>query len=201
MKIPPWVSGLSVIWIIPLLTAISSVSTEDQYRWLLPLPGVSPGAIISAFDPPASQFGAGHRGVDFPASQGEQVTAVGSGVVLFAGSIAGKPVVSIELANPIGHSSSAARTTYEPVSALVATGDFVYAGTVIGLVDFSGSNAGHCRGSCLHFGLKVMTEPSAHYLNPMILWRSSALLQPSLGVHRSLIAGEQFQRSSEAARH
>ena len=101
----------------------------------------------------------------------------------------------------IDSSGSTVRATYEPVSAIVNTGDFIYAGTVIGIVDFSSPNAGHCRSSCLHFGLKVMAAPTPHYLNPAILWRSSALLQPSLAVHRSLIADEQSQKSSEAFRH
>ncbi len=201
MNNPPWVPTLSVFWIITVLTSVSGVAAEDQFQWGLPLPGVSSTAIISVFDPPTSPFGSGHRGVDFPARHGQQVTAVGSGVVSFAGSIAGKPVVSIQLSRPIDNSGSTVRATYEPVSAMVNTGDFVYAGTVIGIVDFSRRNAGHCRSSCLHFGLKVMALPTPHYLNPAILWRSGALLQPSLAVHRSLIADGQSQKSSEAFRH
>ena len=201
MNIPPWVPVLSVFWIIPVLTSVSGVAAGDRYPWGLPLPGVSSTAITSVFDPPTSPFGSGHRGVDFPASHGQQVTAVGSGVVSFAGSIAGKPVVSIELSHSVDNSGSTVRATYEPVSAIVKTGDFIYAGTVIGIVDFSSSNAGHCRSSCLHFGLKVMAQPTPHYLNPAILWRSSALLQPSSAVRRSLIADEQSQKFSEASLH
>lgn len=200
MYIPSWAPAFSLIWILPLLTSVSSAAAGDQARWVLPLPGVSPAAIISAFDPPTSPYGSGHRGVDFPSSHGQQVAAVGSGIVSFAGIIAGKPVISIELSRTVDSSGIAVRATYEPVGALVKTGDFVYAGAVIGVVDFSSSNAGHCRGTCLHFGLKVMADPTPHYLNPVILWRSIALLQPSLAAHRSLIADEQFRKSSEASR-
>lgn len=201
MKFPPWVPVLSVFWIIPVLTSVSSVAAGEQSQWGLPLPGVPSTSIISVFDPPTTPFGSGHRGVDFPARNGQQVTAVGSGIVSFAGSIAGKPVVSIELSRSVDSSGNTVRATYEPVSAMVNTGDFVYVGTVIGIVDFSSGNAGHCRGSCLHFGLKVMAAPTPRYLNPVILWSSNALLQPSLAVHRSPIADEQFQKSSEAFRH
>ena len=201
MNIPPWVPVLSVFWFISALASVSSVAAMDQSKWDLPLTGVSPGAILAVFDPPSSPFGSGHRGVDFPASQGQQVIAVGSGLVSFAGSIAGKPVISLELSRSVNSSGHTVRATYEPVIPLVSTGDFVYAGTVIGLVDFSNGNAGHCRGSCLHFGLKVMVEPTPQYLNPVILWRSSALLQPSLVLHRSLTAGEHFRKSYEASRH
>ena len=201
MNIPPWVPVFPVFLIIPVLTSLSSAAAGDQPQWGLPLPGVPSTAIITMFDPPTSPFGHGHRGVDFPAHHGQSVTAVGSGVVVFAGSIAGKPVVSIELSHSVDRSATTVRATYEPVSATVNTGEFIPTGTVIGIVDFSTINSGHCRGRCLHFGLKVVAEPTPHYLNPLILWRSRALLQPSLVVHRSLIAGEQFQKSSGASRH
>jgi murein DD-endopeptidase MepM/ murein hydrolase activator NlpD len=200
MFLPPWSPVFSLFWILPLLTSVSHVAAGNPTRWGLPLPGVSPGAIIAPFDPPTSIYGSGHRGVDFPASHGQQVAAVGSGIVSFAGIIAGKPVVSIELSRPVDSSGIAVRATYEPIRALVNTGDFVYAGETIGQVDFSSDNAGHCRGACLHFGLKVMADATPHYLNPAILWRSSALLQPSLAAHRSLIADGQSQKFSEASR-
>jgi len=201
MNIPTWAPVLTVFLLLPVLTSLSSVAAGEQPQWGLPLPGESSTAIISVFDPPTSPFGHGHRGVDFPAHHGQSVTAVGSGVVVFAGSIAGKPVVSIELSHSVDRSATTVRATYEPVSATVNTGEFIPTGTVIGIVDFSTINSGHCRGRCLHFGLKVMAEPIPRYLNPLILWRSRALLQPSLVVHRSLIAGEQFQKSFGASRH
>ena len=201
MIVPTWVPVFPVFLIFPVLTSLSSITAGEQPQWGLPLLGVPASAIISVFDPPTSPFGHGHRGVDFPAHHGQSVTAVGSGAVVFAGSIAGKPVVSIELSHWVDSSVTTVRATYEPVSATVNTGEFISSGTVIGIVDFSTINSGHCRDRCLHFGLKVMAEPTPHYLNPLVLWRSRALLQPSLVVHRSLIAGEQFQKSSVASRH
>ena len=63
------------------------------------------------FAPPALAWSAGHRGVDLVAKPGEAILAAASGTVAFAGSIAGKPVVSID------HGS--VRTTYEPVISTV----------------------------------------------------------------------------------
>lgn len=200
MKIPPWLAVFSLVGILPLLGSVPSTAAPDQPRWGLPLQGVSPRAIIAAFEPPTSPFGPGHRGVDFPASQGQRVTAVGSGIVSFAGSIAGKPVISVQLSRSVDGSGTPVRTTYEPVTPLVNTGDFVFVGMVIGHVDFSSSNAGHCGGTCLHLGLKVMEEQTPRYLNPSILWRSTALLQPNVVANRNLIEGGQFQKSSGAFR-
>ena len=129
------------------------------------------------------------------------MSAVGSGIVVFAGSIAGKPVVSIELSHVFDGSAIPVRSTYEPVTSLVNAGDFVEIGTVIGFIDFEGTNAGHCQGTCLHFGLKVMAEPNAHYLNPENLWRSTAMLQPSSVGYLSPIGDAQFQMSSAAFQH
>jgi len=172
-----------------------------QTNWELPLAGVPPTSIVSEFSPPISRFGSGHRGVDFPATQGQRVNAVGSGTVAFAGYIAGKPVVSIKLVNSVTALGTRVRSTYEPVNPLVSTGSYVAAGAVIGYIDFSGSRSGHCRDSCLHLGLKVVDEPITRYLNPRILWRSLAILHPSPVLDRSQILDGQFQKSFGASQH
>jgi murein DD-endopeptidase MepM/ murein hydrolase activator NlpD len=104
------------------------------------------------FAPPALTWASGHRGVDLVAKPGEEVLAAASGTVAFAGSIAGKPVVSID------HGS--VRTTYEPVVSRVGVGERVALGQVIGML----GSGGHCRG-CLHWGL----QESKSYLDPLLL--------------------------------
>ncbi len=195
MKFPSLTAMIAVFSAFTLLASPSSSAAPAQSRWDLPLPGVSPGAIISEFTPPTSQFGSGHRGVDFPATQGQRVIAVGSGIVSFAGSIAGKPVVSIELSTSVDGLETRVRSTYEPVTPLVSTGNFVTAGMVIGYIDFASVNSGHCLHTCLHFGLKVVGEPVTRYLSPRNLWRSIASLYPSSVRYRSLSEGGQFQKS------
>jgi len=200
MKFSPLAALIAVLSVIPLLATAPRLAASDPpawgpAAWALPLPGVPTGAIISEFTPPTSPFGSGHRGVDFPAFQGQRVVAVGSGIVSFAGSIAGKPVISIELSQVFGGVGTRVRSTYEPVASLVSTGDFVTKGTVIGYIDFASGNGGHCLGTCLHFGLKVVNEPAVRYLSPRTLWRSVASLQPTSVGYPNLSAGGQVQKS------
>jgi murein DD-endopeptidase MepM/ murein hydrolase activator NlpD len=123
---------------------------------LLPTPAGWPlrGAPVlqRGFAPPALVWGSGHRGVDLVAKPGEAILAAASGTVVFAGSIAGKPVVSID------HGS--VRTTYEPVISTLSVGERVALGQVIGILGASG----HCRG-CLHWGLRE----GKNYLDPLLL--------------------------------
>lgn len=131
-------------------------------RWPVAAP-----VVLSGFRPPDAPWAAGHRGVDLAARTGEPVRAVLAGRVAFAGSVAGKPVVTIAL--PDGR-----RVTYEPVRASVREGDSVSAGDVLGALSGSG---GHCggRSGCLHVGL---ITPSG-YADPLgLLGRRPAVLKP-----------------------
>lgn len=112
-------------------------------------------AVVGAFDPPDSAYGAGHRGVDLDGRIGQPVRAALPGRVSFAGRLAGRGVVVVS------HGST--RTTYEPVSAAVAVGETVAAGAWIGQLELVGS---HCfPRACLHWGwLRGET-----YLDPLRL--------------------------------
>lgn len=138
--------------------------------------GVRP-PVLRGWEPPATVYGPGHRGVDLGASPGAPVRAVAAGRVFFAGPVAGRGVVSVELT---GTGDPPLRTTYEPVSASVRKGDQVAAGEIIGTVQETGS---HCRGACVHWGLLRGTV----YLNPLLLlppWllNGPTRLLPVLGV-------------------
>ena len=84
--------------------------TRSGPRWAVGRWPASP-AVLRGFDPPRTRYGPGHRGVDLAARAGEPVLASVAGTVAFAGSVAGRGVVSID------HGSL--RTTYEPVEAQV----------------------------------------------------------------------------------
>ncbi|WP_250576534.1 M23 family metallopeptidase, partial [Mycobacterium tuberculosis] len=75
------------------------------------------------FDAASPNWNPGHRGVDLAGRPGQPVYAAGSATVVFAGLLAGRPVVS--LAHPGG-----LRTSYEPVVAQVRVGQPVSAPTV-----------------------------------------------------------------------
>jgi hypothetical protein len=96
--------------------------------------------------------------VDLAAAPGSTVLAAGSGVVAFAGVLAGRGVLSIVHANGL-------RTTYEPLQPTVAVGARVAAGAVVGRL--AAGHPGCPEPSCLHFGLRR----GAEYLDPLDLFR------------------------------
>lgn len=137
-------------------------------HWLAPIPD---GEVLRGFSPPHESWAPGHRGVDFAADVGEPVQAIGPGVVVFAGKIAGKAVISID------HPDLGLRSTYEPVTAVVHSGDHVQAGQVIGSVSDTG---GHCSARCVHLGLKG--PGLGEYRDPLDLLGSGfAVLKPLTG--------------------
>ncbi|MFD4260534.1 murein hydrolase activator EnvC family protein [Streptomyces sp. NPDC058534] len=134
-------------------------------------------AVLRGWEPPASAYGPGHRGVDLAAAGGAPVRAVAAGRVSFAGRVAGRGVVSLELT---GTGDPPLRTTYEPVAASVREGDDVAAGEVLGRVEPTGS---HCT-ACLHWGLlrgDLYLDPLS-LLPPWLLDSGPSRLLPVLGV-------------------
>ncbi|MEU6481588.1 M23 family metallopeptidase [Streptomyces sp. NPDC047017] len=115
--------------------------------------------VLRGWQPPVTVYGPGHRGVDLGAPPGAPVRAVAAGRVSFAGVVAGRGVVSVELSGT-GHPSL--RTTYEPVRASVREGAEVKAGDIVGTLEPTGS---HCGTGCLHWGLRR----NETYLNPLLL--------------------------------
>lgn len=122
-----------------LLTLVLTVSPSPPGVWPL-----GPAhQVVSRFDPPASPWGAGHRGVDLLGSPGQEVHAALAGTVTFAGEIAGRGVVVVD--------HGGRRTTYEPVDPSVPVGTPVAAGAVIGHLQ---AGMSHCfPRTCLHWGL------------------------------------------------
>jgi murein DD-endopeptidase MepM/ murein hydrolase activator NlpD len=117
--------------------------------------------VLRTFDPPATPWGAGHRGVDLPAGPGTAVRAAAPGEVAFSGLVGGTPVLVVQLAGNL-------RTTYEPVRGSVPVGTAVAAGARLGTV--SGALP-HCPGGCLHWGLLSGDV----YLDPLTLLPRSLL--------------------------
>jgi murein DD-endopeptidase MepM/ murein hydrolase activator NlpD len=136
-----------------LLLTLLMLVTPGGWQW--PVGSAeTPPAVVAPFDPPAVEWGSGHRGVDLAAAAGTPVRAAGDGVVAFAGQVAGRGVVSVQ--HPGG-----LRTTYEPVRPLVAAGMVVRSGDSLGTL----TAAGHCSRPCLHWGLRS----GSTYLDPLSL--------------------------------
>lgn len=115
-------------------------------------------SIARGFDAPSPDWQPGHRGVDLAGNAGQAVYAAGTATVVFAGSLAGRPVVA--LAHPGG-----LHTSYEPVEATVRAGQLVSAATMIGALQ-----PGH-RGcpapACLHWGAMWGPAARADYVDPV----------------------------------
>ncbi|MFZ2173945.1 MAG: M23 family metallopeptidase [Rhodococcus sp. (in: high G+C Gram-positive bacteria)] len=129
-----------------------SAAPDAMFDWPLhPRPRV-----VRAFDNPEHDWLPGHRGVDLGGVADQAVLSAGAGVVVFAGLVAGKPVVSVD--HPGG-----LRTTYEPVTARVTTGVRVGRGTVLGTLEPGHPGCIAPVSACLHWGLRRDRE----YLDPL----------------------------------
>ena len=150
---------LGVVLLVPLLAVPVPVAALDGDRSTEVVEGVWPLApepeVVRGFEPPAGPYAPGHRGVDLAGVAGQPVLAALPGTVGFAGSIGGKPVVTVL--------HGGRRTTYEPVVATVSRGQQVAAGEVLGRLTVLD---GHCfPAACLHWGLLE----GETYLDPLTL--------------------------------
>ncbi|MFR0356938.1 murein hydrolase activator EnvC family protein [Streptomyces sediminimaris] len=176
-------------WAVPLSLALAVVAPWARADTPPPVPpparpvpaigrawpvGTRP-EVLRGWEPPVTLYGRGHRGIDLAAPPGAPVRAVAPGRISFAGRVAGRGVVSVEL------TGTDVRTTYEPVKASVRKGDEVRAGQVVGTVE---PMAPHCAVTCVHWGLlraRTYLDPLA-LLPPGLLHRPPPRLLPVLGV-------------------
>lgn len=116
------------------------------------------GEVLRGFDPPGSDFGAGHRGVDLDASPGEVVRAAGTGQVTFEGSVAGIRWVSVQHADGV-------LTSYGPLEQpRIRTGEQVAGGQPLGQLAAGGHGHGGQDGG-LHWGARRY----GRYHDPLLL--------------------------------
>jgi hypothetical protein len=131
---------------------LPSAVRQARLSWpLSPVP-----VVTKYFDAPETPYGPGHRGVDLAAIPGQEVLAADAGVVVFAGLVAGRPVLSVD-------HDGGLRTTYEPVEPKVAVGEQVYRGQVLGTV--LAGHPGCAIAACLHWGVRRGDE----YVDPLAL--------------------------------
>jgi murein DD-endopeptidase MepM/ murein hydrolase activator NlpD len=147
-----------------LVGAAPAAAEDVRLDW----PLRPPPAVTRGFDAPSPDWQPGHRGVDLPGRPGQRVYAAGTATVVFAGTLAGRPVVS--LAHPGG-----LHTSYEPVRAAVRPGQQVTAQTVIGelLTGHRGCPASQAGGTCLHWGAMWGPASAADYVDPLGLLKST----------------------------
>ncbi|HJQ02496.1 MAG TPA: M23 family metallopeptidase [Jatrophihabitans sp.] len=148
------VAVVSFILVGSLPGSASAVASRQlPGRYQAPVAGAL--RVLRGFTPPPEKYQAGHLGVDL-ADAGGQVLAAGTGVVRFAGPVAGRGVVVIS--HPDGIS-----TEYEPVTPSVTVGQRVRPGQPIGRL--TGRHPGCPAANCLHWGARN----GSGYLNPLTL--------------------------------
>ncbi|GAA2651883.1 hypothetical protein GCM10009864_15200 [Streptomyces lunalinharesii] len=103
--------------------------------------------------------------MDLAAAKDTTVKAAAPGQITFAGTVAGRGVLTIEVSDS---GRPPLRTTYEPIRATTHKGQHVTAGQPVGLLE---EGPYHCREPCLHWGLRRGTT----YLNPLALLPPTAL--------------------------
>lgn len=146
--------SLAILVATGMLLAPPARADDGRLEWpLRPRP-----AVMRAFDPPAMRWNRGHRGVDLVGAAGQKVYAAASGTVVFAGELAGRPVVSVS--HPGG-----LRTSYEPVRAGVRVGQLVDPGTALG--ELIAGHAGCGAAACLHWGAMWGAAAHGDYVDPL----------------------------------
>ncbi|WP_372463955.1 peptidoglycan DD-metalloendopeptidase family protein [Streptomyces pinistramenti] len=157
--------------------------------------------VLRGWEPPPSPWAAGHRGVDLAAPAGATVRAAAAGRVTFAGNVAGRGVLTIELSDS---GRPPLHTTYEPVRATVRKGDEVTAGHPVAVLQ---PGPFHCHEPCLHWGLlrgKTYLDPLSLF-PPSILHSGPSRLLPVFGIpipppsHSTAVAPISPPRTSRTA--
>jgi murein DD-endopeptidase MepM/ murein hydrolase activator NlpD len=154
--------------------------------WAWPVAGAR--TVERAFEPPAHAYGAGHRGIDVMALAGSDVSAPAAGIVLFAGPVAGRSVVTIDHGGGVVSS-------YDPVVPAVASGDPVGPGTAIGRLE--DGSAMHCPRGCLHVGVRI----DGAYVDPFPFFvrRERSVLLPLADGARGVRGMESAERYPSGA--
>lgn len=160
--------AFTVMWFTMIATLLAGTGGAA------PAPGAGPGGrawpvsgegsrgrpvVLRLFAPPATGWGAGHRGVDLRAGPRAAVRAAAPGEVVFAGRVGGTGVLVLRIGPSL-------RISYEPVRATVPVGARVAAGQQVGVLD---GGLAHCSGGCLHWGLLSSGPEGDVYLDPLSL--------------------------------
>ncbi|MFF4601220.1 murein hydrolase activator EnvC family protein [Streptomyces sp. NPDC001339] len=140
-------------------TAARTDPPPEDRAWPVTGPAGARPTVLRGWQPPPAPWAAGHRGVDLASSAGAPVWAAAPGRVAYAGTVAGRGVLTLEVSRS---GRPPLRTTYEPVDATVRKGQRVTAGQQVATLQ---RGPFHCRAPCLHWGLLR----GRTYLDPLTL--------------------------------
>lgn len=150
----------------------AAVIQPEKYHWkYLTAPWKIPDANFSTafrndYQAPESEYGAGHRGIDFKSDIGVPVRSPVSGKVIEAQQVGYRNVITVS-----GNDGRLA--TMEPVCAVVKLNAIVYAGQVIAKTCApQAAYVWHCQ-LCVH----LSARQAGQYVSPMVLL---GLFKPSV---------------------
>lgn len=156
-----------------VVTALAWPVTARAEGGRLQWPVTPRPTVTRAFDAPSPNWNRGHRGVDLAGTPRQPVYAAGPGTVVFAGILAGRPLVSIAHAGGL-------HTSYEPVRATVRRGQVVTAGQLLG--ELVAGHPGCPVAACLHWGAMWGPAARADYVDPLgLLGETPIRLKPLTG--------------------
>ena len=125
-------------------------SARASGDWVWPVVG----PVIRGYDPPASPYGSGHRGIDIAAPIGTPVLAAEAGTVTFAGTVGGRLFVTVN------HGGGLVSTCSWVSELRVRKNDVVVQGQVIAL-----SGEGHPGETPTHLHVGVRLDGA--YVDPL----------------------------------
>lgn len=143
-------TSVAITLLVVTATWTSAPPAVAAETWTWPVTG----PVIRGFDPPASPFGSGHRGIDIAAVAGSVAVAPADGRVAFAGPVGGRLFLTID-------HGAGLESTYSWVAALlVRRGDLVAQGEPV-----VRTGLGHTGDlvANLHLGVKLDDE----YVDPL----------------------------------
>ena len=147
--------GLGVL--LALSVSDAAVAGELSHSWVWPVD--APHPVVREYQAPLTEYGRGHRGLDIAVADRDLVRSPATGHVLFAGEVAGLPVLTIDHGNDVV-------STLQPVRTSMSVGEPVASGEVVGVVEFPAvvwDDAHVC--SCLHMGARYRGD----YVSPRVL--------------------------------
>lgn len=144
---------LGSVLIASVVGGVTVARAASSRTWVWP----TVGPVLRIYDPPATTYGAGHRGIDIACARGAPIVAVASGLVTFAGSVGGQRYVTVD------HGTGLSSTYSYLDVVLTRKGATVVAGTAVGTC-----GAGHAGATIPHVHLGAK-RPDGSYEDPLLL--------------------------------
>lgn len=146
---------VKIFLLLLILLPLQESRSAEPEIWAAPIPYLE-SALVEDYLAPVSEYGTGHRGIDFTAPVGASIHAPSDGVIHFSGKVVDRHLVTVM-------TNSGKRVSFEPVCTDLARGEKVNRGQVIGYnCDTDSRYEAHCE-SCIHASVR----DDYGYLSPM----------------------------------